>query len=75
MNDDLEELRKALKGSPYLTTKQAAHYLGFTDRSLHAMRRKGRGPRFVRLGRAIRYHIRDLIAYAEPAATTENSDV
>jgi predicted DNA-binding transcriptional regulator AlpA len=73
MTDDLDEARQARKGSPFLTTKQAAYYLGFTARSLHAMRRKGRGPRFVRLGRAVRYHIRDLVAYANEAGV-ERSD-
>ena len=73
MDHDLDDMHSVLKGSPFLTTKQAAYYLGFTDRSLHAMRGKGRGPRFVRMGRAIRYHIRDLVNYASPVDEASNA--
>lgn len=50
--------------SPYLTTKQAARYLGFSARTLEAMRRKGEGPPFRYHGNRIRYHIDDLDAWS-----------
>lgn len=64
----IREARDALRSSPFLTSKQAAHFLGFSDRTLQDMRRKGTGPRYVRLGRQVRYHFEDLKAYARPAA-------
>ncbi len=65
-NDEARDARRAARGSPFLTSKQAAFYLGFSDRTLEDMRSRGAGPRFVRLGRQVRYHIRDLNAYARP---------
>ena len=59
-----DQLRAILNGSPFLTTKQVAWYLGYEVRSLYKMRRKGRGPNFVLLGRAVRYHVSDVLRYA-----------
>lgn len=39
----------------YLTTAEAAVLLGVSVRTLEALRAEGRGPRFVRVGRAVRY--------------------
>ncbi len=66
--DDVLDAREAARGSPYLSSKQAARYLGFTDRSLQNMRQRGTGPSFLRFGRQVRYHIRDLIAYGARSA-------
>lgn len=38
-----------------MTTKQAANYLGLSPHTLNQWRSLGKGPRFVRLGGAIRY--------------------
>lgn len=62
--DDLRHAQEAASGSPYLSCKQAARYLGLDYRSLQNMRQRGAGPRFVRVGRQVRYHIRDIRAYA-----------
>ena len=64
VSDDVREAREAARGTPYLSSKEAARYLGFNYRSLQNMRSRGTGPRFFRIGRQIRYHIRDLVAYA-----------
>lgn len=40
---------------PYLTSKQAAHYLSVSENALAKVRLTGGGPPFVRLGRRIRY--------------------
>lgn len=59
-----------------LTTVEAAVYLGGLYHGTLAMWRvQGRGPRYVRLGRAIRYRVRDLDDYlkscvVEPDRTT-----
>jgi hypothetical protein len=39
----------------YLTTKQAAEALGVSPKTLEAHRSRGAGPKYVRIGRAIRY--------------------
>jgi excisionase family DNA binding protein len=54
----------ARKGSPFLTTEQAAAYVGLTRQTLEKMRRKARGPCFRKHGRYVRYHIADLEAWS-----------
>jgi len=43
-----------------LTEADAAHYIGMSRAYLRAGRQHGRGPAYVRLGRAIRYRPSDL---------------
>jgi excisionase family DNA binding protein len=51
--------------SPFLTTAQAAFYLGLVQETLEKMRQHRKGPRFRRHGRYIRYHFADLDAWSE----------
>lgn len=46
----------------YLTTAEAAALLGVSVRGLEDLRRAGRGPSFVRIGRMIRYPRPALVA-------------
>ena len=55
---------RARKGSPFLTTEQAASYVGLSRQTLEKMRRKARGPIFRKHGRYVRYHIADLDAWS-----------
>ncbi len=48
-----------------LCTKQAARYLGLSYRTLEDWRQTGGGPRFLKLGRAVRYRIKELDQFAE----------
>jgi excisionase family DNA binding protein len=48
---------------PLLTTDQAAECLGVAGITLRKWRLYGGGPRFVRLGRAVRYRLGALEAY------------
>ena len=66
MDDDDAIVRaaQARKGSPFLNTAQAAHYIGLNYRTLENMRGQGRGPPFRRHGRFVRYHIDDLDAWS-----------
>lgn len=48
-----------------LDTPAAAAYLGMEAGTLENWRYKGYGPKFVHLGRAVRYDIRDLDAWIE----------
>ena len=49
--------------SPLFTEKQAARYLTRSVSSLRRGRKDGSGPKFVRLGRSIRYAKTELDAY------------
>ncbi len=64
MEDDIARAARAKKGSPFLSTEQAAFYLGLSARKLQAMRGAGKGPRFRRHSRYVRYHIDDLEAWS-----------
>ena len=65
MDDDIARAARAKKGSPFLSTEQAAFYLGLSPRKLQAFRAAGDGPRFRRHSRYVRYHIDDLDAWSK----------
>jgi hypothetical protein len=60
MNSPIENDLQAL--SP---EKDAARFLSVSQRTLQAWRVAGLGPPFIKMGRAIRYCRRDLIAWTE----------
>src|SRR3546814_5968196 len=60
MDDEIIRAANAKKGSPFLDTAQAAHYVGLSRRTLEKMRVAGGGPKFRKHGRYVRYHIDDL---------------
>lgn len=53
--------------SPWLNTKEAATYLGYSEGTLKAYRSMGRGPRYRVVGGGsrgfVRYHLDDLDAF------------
>lgn len=49
-----------------VTSKEAAAILGIRPKSLEQMRSEGRGPKFFRVGRSIRYRRSDLIILRDP---------
>lgn len=49
----------------FLTTDQAAETLGLKRTTLEAWRCRGGGPRFVKLGRSVRYRQADLESFIE----------
>lgn len=51
--------------SPFCTTKEAAKYLGLKRTTLEAWRCRGGGPRYLKLGRSVRYRLSDLDAWVE----------
>jgi len=59
-DDDNIRASQARKGSPFLTAKQAAYFLGLQVKTLTNMRWKGKGPAYRRHGGQVRYHIADL---------------
>jgi excisionase family DNA binding protein len=57
-----------------LTTQEAADLLGLKRTTLEAWRVRGCGPRFVKLGRAVRYRAADLDAWIESRTRTSTSE-
>ena len=51
--------------SQFLATPEAAEYIGVHKSTLDTWRCRGEGPRFLKLGRSVRYRICDLDAYLE----------
>jgi predicted DNA-binding transcriptional regulator AlpA len=62
--DENQRAEAAKKGSPFLNTRQAAHFLGLSPRTLEKMRTDKTGPKYRKHGRIVRYHIDDLIQYS-----------
>ena len=65
MTDASARAAKAKQGSPFLSTAEAAYYVGLSTRTLEKMRTEDRGPRWREHGRYIRYHIDDLDAWSK----------
>jgi len=65
---------KLCERSPFLTTKQAAHYLCLSSQTLEKMRVYANGPRFRKHGRYVRYHIDDLNNWSEMRGHFSTSD-
>ena len=51
------------KAETLLTTEQAAWLLRVSRKTLERMRVEGRGPKFVKIGRCIRYRQSDLLIW------------
>jgi len=55
------------------TRRQTAEYLGIKEQTLAFWATIGRGPRYVKVGRAVRYRLSDIEAYLK--ANTVGADV
>ena len=55
---------KETQANVYLDTKGAAKYLGLGVGTIHGWRFYGTGPKYVRMGRSIRYRVEDLEDFA-----------
>ena len=60
--------------SRLLTTEQAASVLALSPRALEAWRLQGRGPRYVKLSRAVRYRPEDLASWIESGLRQSTSE-
>lgn len=67
-DDETARAARAKRGSPYLNTDQAAHFLKLSPRTLQRMRGKGIGPTPRRHARMVLYHIDDLEAWSRDRA-------
>ena len=61
-------------GEIYMTTKEAAEYLGLSDRTLESYRSRGGGPMFHYFGRRVLYLLDDLRAWAAERRRRSTSD-
>jgi len=59
--------------SPYLDTRAAAGFLGLSSTTLESWRSRGGGPRYRKFGKAVRYAIIDLQAFADASARGNTS--
>lgn len=59
---------------PLMDTKAAAAFLDTKPNVLEQWRVYGRGPRFLKIGRAVKYSPADLRAYVEAAARSSTSE-
>jgi excisionase family DNA binding protein len=57
-----------------LTVREAADYLGLSVSTLNKWRVSGEGPRYVKLGAAVRHDIRDLDSFIEAGVRNSTSD-
>lgn len=55
-------------------TKTAAELLGLKVEGLQAFRSRGGGPRFVKLGKLVRYDVADLEAYINGCKRASTAD-
>ncbi len=58
-----------------LNDVQAAQHLGVSPHTLRTWRRLGTGPRYMKLGRAVRYQPRDLDSYLAAAGVVKGCPV
>jgi len=63
--ENTQATRIAPQGPDPLTELEAAARLGLKVATLRAWRHRGRGPTYLRLGRAIRYLSRDLDEFVQ----------
>lgn len=56
--------------SNFVTEKQAATLLGVSLSTLQQRRFKGQMPRYLKIGKSVRYDLADLMAFAESCRVT-----
>jgi excisionase family DNA binding protein len=57
-----------------LTERQVAEQLGLSVATLRAWRHRGKGPRFLRLGRSVRYLLSDVDEFVRASAVDTKPD-
>lgn len=63
-----------MSSPPVKNTKEAAAYLNLRPTTLDQWRWSGRGPRFVKIGRSVRYRIADLDAFLAERVYTSTTE-
>jgi hypothetical protein len=57
-----------------LNETQAAEFLSLSVRTLQAWRVRGGGPRYCKIGRAVRYQRRELVSFQETHTVASTSE-
>jgi hypothetical protein len=73
MDDEITRASLARKGSPYLNSAQACHYLSLSLRTLERLRKDGNGPLFRQIGSSIRYHVDDLKTWSDATSSAKTT--
>jgi predicted DNA-binding transcriptional regulator AlpA len=68
------KVRPATDRERLLNPAEAGDYLGFTEGWLAKLRMKGDGPKFIKLGRKVRYARSDLDAWVAANRTASTSE-
>jgi hypothetical protein len=68
-DDEIVRAVAARKGSPFLSSAQAAAYLKCGERKMRRMRAACTGPRYRLHGGRIQYHVDDLIFWSRSNAS------
>src|SRR3546814_3120773 len=63
-----------IKDTRYLRTKEAAHYVGLSARTLEKHRTYGTGPAYRKVGGRVLYTLEDLRGWADRGACASTSD-
>ena len=63
-----------IKDTRYLRTKEAAHYVGLSARTLEKHRTYGTGPAYRKIGGRVIYTLEELRAWADRGACASTSD-
>jgi predicted DNA-binding transcriptional regulator AlpA len=58
----------------YQTAKQVAEKLGMTEGHFARLRVRGDGPRFIKIGRAVRYDLADVQAWLDARRVGSTSE-
>ena len=62
------------QATPVLDTRAAADFLGVSPRTLEGMRVRGGGPRYAKVGGAVRYRLASLEEYLQRQERSSTSD-
>lgn len=61
------------RGQQLMTEREAAAHLRVSIKTLQSWRLQGKGPRFLKLGRCVRYKLDDLTRFLEASARNSTS--
>ena len=75
-DDDLDQgkLKRIWRDDDFLTTEQAADFLGPSPRTLERYRQEGTGPQFSKEGRLVFYRFGDLKAWRSSQTFTSTAE-
>lgn len=72
MGVDMSEQLK--NHNKFLNTKEAADFLDLKQNTLEVWRTLGKGPKFLKIGRAVRYRVQDLEEYIDKNIWSSTSE-